>query len=284
MPSTIIIPLSDPRQDEEGIAEQAINCTQMLVSGDARVVLLSVIEDESNRAERQAYLHHIAGMIANDVETVIEIGEPADQILAVAGRVEQPLIMMASHGRHGARLRMLGSVAATVAAGAKCPVMILPASPASQAPICTIIERVLLPINDAVIAGALIEAMVAELGEERARRIEFHLLEVTAPIPPQPATVGGERYVDADEVPAHFLRRTAETLREQGYRATWHLRIGDPSREITRLAAEQSINLIVMPSHSRHGFNSLVPSLFAAQVRAPMPVPVLLVQPKIAIG
>jgi nucleotide-binding universal stress UspA family protein len=180
-------------------------------------------------------------------------------------------------------LRVLGSVAATVAERANCPVMILPASPATQAPICTLIERVLLPINDAAIAGALIETTLAELGEERARGIEFHLAEVTAPIPPQPATVDGERYVDADEVPAHFLRRLAARLHESGYRATWHLRIGDPSREVTRLASELGINLIVMPSHSRHGFNSLIPGIFAAQVRALEPVPVLLVHPVIEV-
>lgn len=282
MARTIIIPLSDPRQDEEGIAEQAINCSHMLLGGgDARVVLLSVIDDEAERAERQAYLDHIAGTIGNGVETIVEPGDPAAQILAVAGRVEQPLIMMASHGRGGARLRRLGSVAATVAEGARCPVMILPASPATQAPICTLIERVLVPINDVDIAGALIETVLTVLGEERARGIAFHLVEVTTPDPPQPATVDGERFVDADEVPAHFLRRLAARLHESGYRATWHLRIGDPSREITRLAAEESINLIVMPSHSLHGFNSLVPGIFAAQVRTPEPVPVLLVQPEI---
>jgi nucleotide-binding universal stress UspA family protein len=285
MARTIIIPLSDPRQDEDGIAEQAINCTHMLVGrGDARIVLMSVIDDEGERPERQAYLNHIAGTIGTGVETIVEPGEPAAQILAVAERVERPLIMMASHGRHGARLRVLGSVAATVAEGARCPVMILPASPATQAPICTLIERVLVPINDIEIAAELLETILTELGAERARRVEFHLVEVTTPDPPQPATVDGERFVDADEVPAHFLRRMAAGLHESGYRATWHLRIGEPSREITRLAAEQNINLIAMPAHSRTGFNSLVPSIFAAQVRTPEPVPVLLVQPEIATG
>ena len=109
MARTIIIPLSDPRQDEEGIAEQAIICTHMLIGdGDARVLLVSVIDDEATRHERQAYLDHIAGTIGEDVETVVALGEPAEQILAVADRVENPLIMMASHGRHGAQLHAAG--------------------------------------------------------------------------------------------------------------------------------------------------------------------------------
>jgi nucleotide-binding universal stress UspA family protein len=278
MARTIIIPLSDPRQDEEGIAEQAINCTHMLLGGgDARVLLLSVIDDEADRGERQAYLDHIAGTIGDDVETVVAFGEPAAQILATAERVDDPLIMMASHGRRGAQLRVLGSVAAAVAAGASCPVMILPASPATEAPICTLIERVLLPINDAAIAEAIIDATIAELGEERAKGIAFYLLDVTPPIPPQPATVEGETFAGASEVPAHFLRRAAELIEARGYRATWELRIGDPTREITRLAAEREINLIVVPAYSRNGFNSLVPSIFAAQVRTEEPVPVLLI-------
>ena len=129
-------------------------------------------------------------------------------------------------------MRVLGSVAASVAEGARCPVMILPASPATQAPICTLIERVLVPIHDIEIAPALIETVLAELGQERARGIEFHLVEVTTPDPPQPATVDGERFADADEVPTHFLRRLAAGLHERGYRATWHLRIGEPSRAV----------------------------------------------------
>ena len=278
MARTIIIPLSDPRQDEEGIAEQAIICTHMLVGGgNARIQLVSVIDDEAERAERLAYLDHIAGTIGDDVDTVVEQGNPAEQILAVAKRAENPLIMMASHGRHGALLRALGSVAASVAAGATCPVMILPASPATQTPICKLIERVLLPINDSAIVEQLIEATIAELGEERSQRIEFHLVDVTPPIPPQPATVAGERFADAHEVPAHFLRRAAALIEERGYRATWDLRIGDPAREITRIATERQINLIVMPAHSRNGFNSLVPTIFAAQVRTAEPVPVLLI-------
>jgi|GEM_PF-3992612 len=279
MISTIVIPLSDPRQDEDGIAEQAINCTHMLVeNAGARILLVSVIDDEAERTERQAYLDHIAGTIGDAVDTVVEMGDPATQILAVAKRVENPLIMMASHGRHGALLRVLGSVAASVAAGADCPVMILPASPATQAPICTRIERVLLPINDAAIVELLIQTTLATLGHERAQRIEFHLLDVTPPIAPQPATVDGERFVDASEVPTHFLRRAAALIEQHGASVTWDLRIGDPAREISRIVAERQINLIVMPAHSRNGFNSLVPAIFAAQIRTTAPVPVLLVQ------
>jgi nucleotide-binding universal stress UspA family protein len=280
MTRTIIIPLADPAQDQAGIAEQAITCTRMLTGPhDARVLLLSVIDDEATRAERGAYLEQIAGTIAGDAVTVVERGEPAAAILAVAGRESDPRIIMASHGRRGARLRLLGSVAASVARDARCPVMILPASPVTHEPICKRIERVLLPMNDAGVVDALIDAALAELGAVRARDIEFHLVEVAIPVPPQPAVTDGERFVDAHEVPAHFLRRAAEIMQSRGYRATWDVRIGDPSHEIARIVAEKDIHLIVMPAHSRHGFNSLIPTIFAAQVETAGPVPVLLVHP-----
>lgn len=281
---TIVIPLADPAQEQHGMAEQATTCARRLVgAGDARVLLLSAIEADTARDARQAYLDEIAATIDGEVETAIALGDPATAILAAAAQeaTAGAVIVMASHGRRGAHLRRLGSVAATVARGAHCPVMIVPASPVTDAPVCTLIERVLLPINDIEMVSPFLTAAIAEMGVERSRQIAFHLVEVTTPAPPRPLVVEGERYIDSTEVPAHFLRRAAEALQERGFQATWDLRIGDPAREITRMAVERDINLIVMPAHSRHGFNSLVPGLFAALHEAGVTIPALLVHPAI---
>jgi nucleotide-binding universal stress UspA family protein len=282
MTRTVVIPLADPHQDQHGIAEQALICTRMLANAAAtRILLLSAIDDDAQRAERQSYLDGIAATIDGEVTTTIENGDPAEAIISVAARQTDPLVIMASNGRQGAHLRRLGSVAATVARGATFPVMIMPVSAATDAPICKRIERVLLPINDIETIDSLIDAAVTELNNVWTLGGDFHLVEVTSPIPPQPAVTDGERYVDSHEVPAHFLRRAAELVESRGYRATWDLRIGDPAREIIRIASERGIDLIVMPAHSRHGFNSLIPGIFAAQVETAEPVPVLLVHPEL---
>lgn len=281
MSRTIIIPLSDPHQDQEGIAEQAIFCSRLLADTEnTHVCLVSAIDDDAAASTRQAYLDLIAGTIGDEVGTVVEYGDPADVILDLAAETEHPVIVMASHGRRGVELRVLGSVACAVARGARCPVLILPASSMTQTRICRRIERVLLPISDPSLADAFVDATVAEIGAERAKEIEFRLVEVTAPIPPQPVMIAGDRYQNAHEVPTHFLRRVAERVRKCGYRATWDLRIGDPSRELTRIAVEDDVDLIVMPASSRNGFNRLVPAIISEQIRASRPVPVLLIHPE----
>ena len=52
-------------------------------------------------------------------------GNPAAEILRAAEESDCDLIVMASHGRTGAKRIMLGSVAETVLRGSRCPVLIV---------------------------------------------------------------------------------------------------------------------------------------------------------------
>lgn len=271
MSHTIIVPLSDPLHDQEGVAEQAINCMELFTdSGDTRVVLVSAIDDESLRDARQAYLDHIAGTIGGFVDTVVNVGDATPTILAMASEVDDPVIVMASHGRRGAQLRILGSVAASVAQGARCPVLILPASAITQAPICNLIERVLLPIHDRSIADNVVREALHALGSRRATVIEFHLVGVAAS--PESQTLGDNAF-------AQDIRQIVETMQSQGYRATWEVCSGNPAKNIARIAAEKAVNLIIMQALDESGPNTLMFDILAAQVRTAEPVPVLLVHP-----
>ncbi len=59
------------------------------------------------------------------VERRIVEGNPAAEILRAAEESDCDLIVMASHGRTGAKRIMLGSVAETVLRGSRCPVLIV---------------------------------------------------------------------------------------------------------------------------------------------------------------
>ncbi len=56
---------------------------------------------------------------------IIEIGSPADTIIEVAKREKADEIIMASHGRHGAKKLVMGSVTARVVEWATCPVTVV---------------------------------------------------------------------------------------------------------------------------------------------------------------
>lgn len=59
------------------------------------------------------------------VERYITEGNPAEAILRAAEETKCDLILMASHGRTGAKRVLLGSVAETVMRRSRCPVLII---------------------------------------------------------------------------------------------------------------------------------------------------------------
>lgn len=58
-----------------------------------------------------------------DHELIVEIGEAGDGILDTANEAKPDLIVMATHGRHGVKHLMLGSVAERVVRHANAPVL-----------------------------------------------------------------------------------------------------------------------------------------------------------------
>jgi nucleotide-binding universal stress UspA family protein len=303
MRRTVVVPLSDPRHEPDGVSEEAIPYARLLAERiGAGIVLVSVIDAQvadartelddwaepyramvcgtrdPRRAERLRYLQdtatHFDGL---EVQTIVQYGAAADEILHVARRFPQPAIVMAGHGRSGLRRLILGSVALEVVKEARCPVLIVPVPEARRVlPQPLALHRVLVPIDDTFLAEPILDATLAALGTDD---VELHLLEVSEPIPARPDVVAHEQYEAAREPQAHFLRRVAEELRERGHRVTWELRIGEPSAEIARAAEEAQIDLVAMPTDGRSGFNRLIFGTTGERVATHRPVPILLVRP-----
>jgi nucleotide-binding universal stress UspA family protein len=60
-----------------------------------------------------------------DVKTVIRQGDPAEKILETAQKMKVDLIVTGSHGRHGAKKFLLGSVSSKLVDYSKCPVLVV---------------------------------------------------------------------------------------------------------------------------------------------------------------
>jgi nucleotide-binding universal stress UspA family protein len=60
-----------------------------------------------------------------DAKTVIRQGAAADKILESAQKMKADLVVVGSHGRHGARKFLLGSVSTKVVDHAPCPVLVV---------------------------------------------------------------------------------------------------------------------------------------------------------------
>lgn len=60
-----------------------------------------------------------------DVKTIVRQGPAAEKILETANKMKPDLLVVGSHGRHGARKFLLGSVSSKVVEYATCPVLVV---------------------------------------------------------------------------------------------------------------------------------------------------------------
>ncbi len=59
-----------------------------------------------------------------EVKTLIRQGDPAEKILETAQKMKVDLIVTGSHGRHGTKKFLLGSVSSKIVDYSKCPVLV----------------------------------------------------------------------------------------------------------------------------------------------------------------
>lgn len=60
-----------------------------------------------------------------EVKTVIRQGDPAEKILETAQKMKVDLIITGSHGRHGAKKFLLGSISSKIVDYSRCPVLVI---------------------------------------------------------------------------------------------------------------------------------------------------------------
>jgi nucleotide-binding universal stress UspA family protein len=141
MTMTIVVPL-----DGSDNAEQALPWATALARRRAATLLLvSVVEipmefgawsvarapmmdEEINRwmAESEAYLHRV-GSALGDVpfSVAVKLGGASVEVAAIIQDLDDPMVVMSSHGRTGARRILMGSVATRIVHDARCPVLVV---------------------------------------------------------------------------------------------------------------------------------------------------------------
>ena len=292
----VVVPLIGPCLDADATSEQALPLARTIVERtDATIVLVSVIDVlaelgglpestlmspktlDGHVAAREAYLAGIAQTFPDhQVHTIVRVGEPSEELLAVLTMLEDPLLVMASHGRTGIRRLIMGSVAFDCVRHGQCPVVVVPVQSAFEPVVRAPLERVLIPIDGSSPAECVLEAALDALGPPN---LHLHLVHV---IEPMPRLSGGSLH-QYDEITQHlanqYLEQLAARLILDGYRVTWEVCGGDPEQEIARIAGEQGTNLIAMATHGRSGLGRLLLGSVTEQVGALARVPLLIVKP-----
>lgn len=106
------IPVNTPFIADPMLSETPLMIPEMMeVQEEASKSLFKRIEDQYGDVKMTTYMR---------------IGRPQDEILAVSEEYKADLIILGTHGRTGLDHFISGSVSASVAKRAKCPVLIIP--------------------------------------------------------------------------------------------------------------------------------------------------------------
>ena len=80
-----------------------------------------------------------------------------------------------------------------------------------------------------------------------------------------------------------YLEQLTNSLSASGLDTHWRLAMGDPAREIMRVALEEKVDLIAMSTHGHRWLNDLLRGATADRVRHGVTVPVLLLRAQPAV-
>ena len=142
----VLVPL-----DYSLLSERALPYAQHIVGPNGQISLISVLEEpvmdyvasmtsgsvppipEADRHARQCqaedYLRQVTKQLGKShpqVETYVEFGQPAEEIVDTARRLDVQAIVISTHGRTGLSRWMYGSVTQKVLSAAPCPVFVIP--------------------------------------------------------------------------------------------------------------------------------------------------------------
>jgi|GEM_PF-4170902 len=157
----------------------------------------------------------------------VEIGRPAQRIVARAAKVHAESIIMGSHGESGFKRLFMGSVAETILRSARCPVVIVRGKVAPQA-----VESVVRGLGE---SAPVFTLRVLEVAPRDFERLYNDLAEFW-----KGAGAEMEGFIDAELLASRDDRRIAVLVHFRSYhdwvRAQWNPRLGQMLEEIAKNA------------------------------------------------
>ena len=113
--------------------------------------------------------------------------------------------------------------------------------------------KILMGIDDSKFSGDVLQAVITQFRPEHIEVRVLHVLQPSAPAPPQMAP-GYAPELDDQKKPAHELvERIASEMRCAGFKVETAVEVGDIREKIIDAAEEWGADLIVVGSHGRSG-------------------------------
>ncbi|CAN5814689.1 universal stress protein [soil metagenome] len=213
------------------------------------------------------------------VSTRLVEGDATEQILEVAAHTYVDLIAMATHGRGGVARWALGSIAERVIQNSTLPVLLVRKQtdmPHSK------IERILVPLDGSMLAEKALSSAQKVAKENGAELLLFQTILSLDTRDEFVQNISSQQLEDADAQAftnaEAYLNGVALRMRGEGMACQIAVLRGDPARLICDVANESKIDVVVICTHGRTGFNRWVYGSVANQVIRGVDCPVLVVR------
>lgn len=233
---------------------------------------------EVSRLEAGAYLERVAGQVRSgdesvELETRLLEGDPARQACHWIETNGVDLMVICTHGEKGRSEWPLGSTARKLVDGARCSLLVVPASAASPAARIRY-ERIMVPMDGSAwsesvlpVAMHLAEAHGAEL--ILAHAVPNAELTRIGPLSPEDITLARRLLERNERVAREYLEHLRARLSAAGLSVRVAMARGECARsELLRLIAEENPDLITMSScgssaHAESPFGAVAAHLLA---------------------
>lgn len=211
------------------------------------------------------------------VQTQVEGDAPPEEITAYVEEQEIDLVVMGTHGRRGAQRMLLGSVTEEVVRKAVCPVLTV-RTDAEETPSLAM-RRILVPVDFSDASKAAVRHAKEIAQPDEAKLDLLHVLEQVV----YPSAYGVDpAHLATREVLARVEKTLGDIAREDGGydRVQTSVKVGYAPLTILDYAEDNEVDLIVIATHGRTGFDRVLLGSVAERVIRRSPVPVFVVKPE----
>lgn len=218
---------------------------------------------------------------APQVASQVVAGEPAPEIVRLAGAGGYDLIAMATHGRSGLGRWVFGSTTDKVLHSTALPMLLIRPKPSGQGqPAPRPINTLVVPLDGSSLAENVMP--VAE-GLSRWMTLKMAVLRIVPSVGMLYA--GFEPYAydpaldkDLDKLAGQYLKNVTEGLQRQGVQATAHQLRGYAASQIISFAEGMPGSMVVMSTHGRSGVGRWLLGSVADRVVRSSSEPMLLIR------
>ena len=227
--------------------------------------------ERSMREDGERLLERVQSLLplhAGPAVKRLEIGSPAEVIVAAAEQEHVDLLVMGARGIGPIKERLLGSVSHRVLTSAPCAKLIV------NGPVKAM-KQILLPLQGPDDQEAAMRFLRLKPFQEP---VELFLLTVLPSVrPPWPAEASASEHLEerALQSARDFIEEAAAGFRTLGYQTKGRAELGTPAEAILTEARQLQSDLILMGTRGRKGVTRFVLGSVSHAVLHQMPCPVL---------